>query len=569
MRRAELQIALVAAALLGVASPAAAQTSDVHELRWYVHVDMVTGSEPLSFWQGFIDQATADSEVLLKGNQGSDSFVDVACCTELTVQSVGTFGSAGDGLDTPTSSQFAAMRSAIGGGDPGGSVAFMVREIDLCGGSGSAIGCAQTPSCDTDANDDPDLAMMISVEAMQDDDDDFIPEGVGGMGQTLGHERGHNACLGHLSGSSCQLMAPGGDGGCISSVECTDFEEARTTVTQGDACECHAGSGAYESDGSVCIEGVTTGLCSGGFCTGELGFGGAVELFAAGAPEAIEISAPLDEVTDDLLRTSDVAGGWTDGGNYAASIQGLAYDPDRNVVWGVLDNGANDQIVQIDAVTGAVTSTLVTLTGHPNVIALAFHPGATAAGTDDHLLANSAEPEVDCDFDSGFCSGDLIEIDPDSGAFATVGDMNFSFVAGMRGMAYDSGNGILYGTAWANGGLWEFTNLSCNSTSCSCPSSFCTLAEQTAVDLSRLVSGLAYSAESDRLYVTGSQNGPQQFHNSIDPSSFATTTRIGVQGYTTGGLAAVPLPEPSGAARGLAAATLALLARRRHRGRPR
>ena len=548
----------LAALLLLLASAASAQNSDRHVVPWYVHVDMVTVGEPLSFWEDLLTEAVNHSEPLVQGNQGGTGFADPPCCAEIVLPSVSTFGSAGDGLDTPLSSQFGAMRSAIAGGDPGGSVAFLVREIDLCGGSTTAIGCAETPSCNTNANDNPSLEMMISVEAMEDDDADFIPEGPGDAGQTILHERGHNSCLSHVTASRCQVMYPSGNGGCFSSTECLDFQEGRTTTTQGDPCDCHS-SGSMEADGAMCTEGTKNGLCSGGFCADS---GGGVELLAGGIPGTVaHLSLNLPEPTDDFLRTHAVTGGWEDDGNFAASIQGLAYDPDRDVVWGVLDNGSEDQIVQIDPATGAVNSTLVTLTGHPNVIALAFHPGATSAGTDDHLLANSAEPEVDCEYDLAtpeFCSGDLIEIDPSDGSFFKVGDMSSSFVGGMSGMAWDVGNSQLYGSAFAGGSLWEFTNLSCNSTSCSCPSSFCTIAEETSVDLPMARPSLAYSPDTDRLYMLGSQSGPRAMHFSVDADTFEATPEINVHNTTGGGLAAVPLPEPAGSL--AAPAGLALLA---------
>jgi len=562
---------LVTAALLGMSAVAHAQSADLHELQWYIHIDMITGTEPLSFWEGFIDEATAESEILLKGNQGSTSFTDTACCSELTKASAGTYGTTGDGLDTPTSSQIPSMRSAIQGGDPGGSVAFLVRDIALCGTSSTATGCGVRPSCNSNANDDPDLWLMLGVDGMQDDDDDFIPEGIGGMAQSLSHERGHNSCLSHVSGDSCQLMAPFGDGGCLSATECTDIQEGRTTTSHGDPCDCLTGGGGVEADGVTCTEGATVGICSGGVCSTS---GGQVQLLVAAAPEDNEISAPLDETTDDLLRLSDVSGGGPDIADFADSIQGLAYDADRDVLWGVLDNGANDQIVQIDPGTGSVDSVLATLTGHPNVIALAFHPGPTSAGSDDHLLANSAEAEANCDLvlsPPDFCSGDLIEIDPVTGDFFKVGDLAFSFVGGLRGMAYDSDNDILYGTAFAGGGLWKFTDLSCNTTLCSCAGS-CNLAEEAAVDLlPRVVSGLAYSAHSNRLYVLGSQAGPRLLYNTVDADTLTTTTLVSIADHTVGGAAAVPLPEPSGAAGWVAGiATLAGLARRRRtRGRER
>ena len=562
MIRRSLLGLLVLATLL--APGASAQNADLHVIPWYVHVDMVTGSEPLSFWEDLIAQATADSGPLLQGNQGGTSFADPPCCSEITLASVSTYGSPGDGLDTPASSDIPTMRAAIAAGDPGGSVAFLVRNIDLCGGSTTAIGCGVRPSCNTNPNDDPDLWLMVSVEAMQDDDSDFVPEGPGDSGQTYLHERGHNSCLSHVTDSRCQVMYPSGDGGCFSATECVDFQEGRNTTTQGDACACHSGS-SYVSDGNACSQGATSGQCSGGVCTAS---GGDVEVLAAVIPGSTAHLGPLPEPTDDFARMHSVPGGWSDEGDFAASVQGLAYDADRDVLWGVLDNGANDQIVQLDPATGALLSTLVTLTGHPNVISLAFHPGPTSAGTDDHLLANSAEPEIDCEFDASpteFCSGDLLEIDPSDGSFAKVGDMSSSFVGGMTGMAWDVGNAVLYGSAFAGGSIWEFTNLSCAGSSCSCPSSFCTLAEKTEVDLTMVRSSLAYSPDSDRFYMLGSQSGPRAQFFSFDADSFAATPEINVYEITGGGLAARPLPEPAAAwVWGLGA--VAALGARRRRG---
>jgi hypothetical protein len=64
------------------------------------------------------------------------------------------------------------------------------------------------------------------------------------------------------------------------------------------------------------------------------------------------------------------------------------------------------------------------------------------------------------------------------------------------------------------------------------------------IDVPRPASSLAYSEETGRLYLSGSQSGPRTLFDSIDATSFEMFPTIGIDDYTPGGLAAIPVPEP-------------------------
>jgi MYXO-CTERM domain-containing protein len=85
----------------------------------------------------------------------------------------------------------------------------------------------------------------------------------------------------------------------------------------------------------------------------------------------------------------------------------------------------------------------------------------------------------------------------------------------------------------------------------------------------RRTSSLAYSEETGRLYLSGSQTGPRTLFDSIDATTFESFPTIGIDDYTPGGLAAIPVPEPHPwllqTAGGLAVAGLARLRRLRRR----
>ena len=75
-----------------------APTTNLHELKWLVHVDMIDAGagRDLAFYEAIIDQAVADATILIEGDQGP---ADSPCCDVVTVLSVATFGLPSDGLD--------------------------------------------------------------------------------------------------------------------------------------------------------------------------------------------------------------------------------------------------------------------------------------------------------------------------------------------------------------------------------------------------------------------------------------------------------------------------------------
>jgi hypothetical protein len=81
---------------------------------------------------------------------------------------------------------------------------------------------------------------------------------------------------------------------------------------------------------------------------------------------------------------------------------------------------------------------------------------------------------------------------------------------------------------------------------------------------------LAFSRDTQEIYLVGSQINDQFFYERIDAGSYARRTRIGPDHYTTGGLAVVPVPLPEPASALSLPAALAMLlglARRRSRAR--
>ena len=179
--------------VFGLLSPSVAASApavDLHELNWYVHVDLIdVGSgEDLAYWQSVIDASVASGNGLLEGGQGP---FDQPCCTRLGRSvSVTTFGTPTDGLDVVDSAEDQEAISNAGGP---GSNAFLVDSMTHCGVSApAAVGCAIKPdSCSN--NDDPDLWMIVTVESL---DSETLP-------MVIAHERGHNACLPHVAVAEC------------------------------------------------------------------------------------------------------------------------------------------------------------------------------------------------------------------------------------------------------------------------------------------------------------------------------------------------------------------------------
>ncbi|MCH8084363.1 MAG: hypothetical protein IH885_09020 [Myxococcales bacterium] len=492
---------------------AAAPTTNLHELKWLVHVDMIDAGagRDLAFYEAIINQAVDDATILIEGDQGP---ADSPCCDAIEVLSVDTFGTPGDGLDVPSSQSDHDALDAIVGSS--GSTAFLVDSLSYCGGSApNAIGCAARPPCSGDPDDDPGLKLIVTMEAHELYDV---------LGETLAHERGHNSCLSHVTpGEQCLLMSPSAGGGCVTASDCTAFDNGRNN--SGGTCACHDGVGGIEDDGDGCVGRSVTGLCSGGLC-GQEGSDASVRLMAAGGPESA-----VGAVTDDALLLSGLPGGWVNLGAIGASTAptGLAYAPLRGVLYAINPLSGNDELITLDPETGLKTGTIGTLFNKEEVTALAFDPGNTDAESDDRLLALVID-EIDPRFEN------LFEIDPDHGFVYDLGYLTTRVTNGFQGLAYDSLNDKLYASGFGFSGLYEIDF--------SCPARWCTTTPVPDI-AGRSYSSLAYSEATGRLYLSGSQSGPRTLFDSIDATTLEVFSPIGIDDYTPGGLAAIPVPEPN------------------------
>jgi len=491
---------------------AVAPTTNLHELEWLVHIDMIDAGagRDLAFYEAIISQAVEDATILIEGDQGP---ADSPCCDVIEVLSIDTFGTPGDGLDVPSSEADQDALNAIVGSS--GSTAFLVESLGYCGGpTSTAIGCAARSSCTGDPDDDPGLKLIVTMEAHEVYDV---------IGETLAHERGHNICLSHVTpGEQCLLMSSSAGGGGLTASDCTAFDNGRNN--SGGTCACHDGGGGTEDDRLACVERSVAGLCSGGLC-GEVGSDGSVQLVAAGGPESAEGAA-----TDDALLLSGLSGGWVNLGPVGASTAptGLAYAPLRGVLYAINPAAGDDELITLDPATGSWTATIGTLTGKEEVTALAFDPGDTAAESDDRLLALVRD-----EFQPAF--ENLFAIDPDDASVSDLGGLSVGVTNGFQGLAYDSGNDKLYTSGWANSGIYEID--------LACPW-LCSTTQVPGIFVPRRYSSLAYSEETGRLYLSGSQTGPRSLFDSIDATTFVAFPLIGIDDYTPGGLAALPVPEP-------------------------
>jgi len=488
---------------------AVAPTTNLHELEWLVHVDMIDAGagRDLAFYQAIINQAVDDATILIEGDQGP---ADSPCCDVIEVLSIDIFGTPGDGLNVPSNEADQDALNAIVGAT--GSTAFLVDSLGYCGGpTSTAIGCAATPPCTGNPDDDPGLKLIVTMEAHEVYDV---------LGETLAHERGHNSCLPHVAATEqCLLMTSSAGGGCLTASDCTAFDNGRNN--SGGTCACHDGVGGTEDDGIACVERSVTGLCSGGLC-GEVGSDASVQLMAAGGPEAAEGAA-----TDDALLISGLSGGWVDLGPIGAGTAptGLAYAPLRGVLYAVNPLAGDDELITLDPATGIRTGTIGALAGKGEVDVLAFDPGDTDADSDDRLLALYRVGAFQ----------DLFEIDPDDASVSDLGGLSIRPSNGFfLGLAFDSVNDKLYTTGFGFG-LYEI-DLACLT--------WCNTAQVPGVSVPRPASSLAYSEETGRLYSSGSQSGSRSLFDSIDATTFVTFPTIGIGDYTPGGLAAIPVPEP-------------------------
>ncbi len=527
--------------LLAPALSTAAPAVDLHDLNWFVHVDLINPGigQDLAYWQGVIDAAVASGNGLLEGGQGP---FDQPCCTRLGRSvAVGTFGTPGDGFDVIDS---LSEQSGLSGFGVPGSNAFLVDSITYCGGSApGTIGCAVRPGCNGNGNDDPTLWMAVTVDAFTQ----------GTLASVIVHERGHNACLGHATTAECQIMQGSvytpGLAGCLDASECANYQSARTVTASGLECGCHANgaSGTLLSDGTICTE-VVDGLCSGGLCGSFSGDAG-VRLIAAADP-----TTSLGGPPEDALQISALKGEWTTLAQFspaADDIRGMAFATDSNTLFGVVPTVGDDSIVTIDPVGGTILAVVGTITNGTNeIVSMAYDPGASSGSADDRLLV----------LEVGVGVGEVRSIDPAAQSSTTMlGTLAANNPEAFTGLAYDSIHGkLIAATSSPFGDLYEI-DLS------TCPPSPCSLIQISNDGVLRDDASLAWSPISGMLYQASTAFGGQRtFYNVIDPVTGVTVETLSLDVFTPAGLAAVPEPG-FGAALGAGLLGLAGIARRRGR----
>lgn len=534
--RIALGCALALALGLGWPSLTQAQADDVevHELDFYVHQNLIDVNG-LAYYQQVIDDAVATAKVLLQGEQGP---ADSACCAEIASVSVQAFdgtdiGGVEDDLDILDFDGDLSDMESIAGGSP---AVFLVTSIAMCGGSTTAVGCADTPSCGSSPRR---ISAMSNVAVLQEL-----------TGAVLAHERGHNACLAHVSGDSCNLMRAIAGGGCMSPTECTRIRQASQST--GAACACHATSSNAAPDATACTEGPISGVCSGGLC-GELGSDASARLLLSAAPGSSQFgSGVASSLYDDWVIGSGVSGDWRDEANFSSPLRptGLAFSESRGTLYGVAPEGLSDGVLVEMAAVDAEVRKSTTLGGYPGLIALAFDPGASPAESDDRLLA------VDRHSSGAELHETLRAIDPDTGAVTTVCTLatnsDVPINGYFQGLAYDAANDQLFAAGPA--GLFEIalTTPNCGSTEVNHPG------EGSGASLARDAATLSWSAETGQLYMVGNQSGATTLYDVIDSTTLEIPATLGIDVMTAGGLA---VPEASANAQSLAVLLgLALLA---------
>jgi len=510
---------------------------DLHDLTWFVHVDLidVEDGEDLAYWTSVITNAVDRGNRLLEGRSGPS---DNVCCTKVTsTVAVQTFGTTGDGLDVIDS---AADQTALAMTGLPGSRGFLVDSLTWCNGSSpTAIGCASRPACNGNGNDDPDLWMYVTVEAFE----------AGTLPSVIVHERGHNACLAHVATPKCALMQgtvfTPGLGGCLTATECSHMRDGRTELSSGEFCTCHDDFGAPLSDFTKCDD--AGGACSGGCCGLSSGDAG-VQLMVSADPGDAGLSP------EDALLVSAYTGDWTNQGQISSTaddVRAMAYAYDSGVLYGVVPTVADDSLITMDPTTGAVISWVGTIAnGTDELVSLAYDPGATSSPSDDRLIALEVTTSD---------TGELRGIDPASPNTATLlGSIGWTPASFFSSLAFDANlNKLLFATPFGPHGMWQLDMASCPP-SCS-PSQF------SGTGAFWTNPTMAWSPHSGNAYVIGvsfSAPGTRTFYNVIDTTTGATVETLSLDRFTPAGLAAVP--EPSFAAGlGLTCVGLAALRRRR------
>ncbi len=496
----------------------AAPEVDLHELTWYVHVDLIDAGagRDFAYWQGVIDAAVASANGLVEGRQGP---FDRACCARLArTAPLATFGTPGDGRDVLDSLSDQNFFNNAGGA---GSNAFLIDSMTYCGGlAPTAIGCAERPNCDGNGNDDPNLWMVVTVDAF---DDDILAS-------VTAHERGHNACLVHVAAAECQIMQASvftpGQGTCLAASECTNFRAARTTTSSGESCTCHTDAGAIEPDATVC-SGPQYGVCSGGLC-GEASGSAGVRLIAAAAPGTAAGGPP-----DDAIAISALSGHWSTLGPFAPTaddVRALEWAEDSATLYGVVPTIGDDSIVTIDPATGRILATVgVLANGTDEIVSMAYDPGPTSAPEDDRLLV----------FEVGGATGELRAISPASPSTSTLlGSLIWTPAALFTGLAYDSLQGRLFAaTPFGPDGLYEIDLATC-------PPSPCVSNQVVGAGLFREDASLSYSRSTGLLYLVGTAfGGERTFYDIVDPTTGTSIETLSLDTFTPAGLAAVPEPN--------------------------
>jgi len=529
MRRLALSL-LVLVALVPVASANAAPTKNVHNMDWFVHIDLIdaTAGMDLAFFQALIEDRLREADRLVQGHQGP---VDNGCCVELDPVTVTTFGTPGDGIDVITTD--IELDLVLGGAAAAG--AYLVESVWYCTSFSMSIrGCAISPGTN----------LVVGLEA---DDTQFLPT-------TMAHERGHNGGLSHVTANPCELMAESGGGGCLSVSECNSFI-ADADTTSG-TCECLDDTlgGPPVSVGTACTDpiGGGAGVCNGGGCGPSTGPAGS-RLLASGGTGAAFGNSP-----NTLLEVSTLTGDWDSTGAFGVEINGLAYDEANDVLYGIEARAGDDALVIIEQATGTVTSTVGVLAGRAKVIALAFDPQPAgdrlfAIENDDMIFSFlCSDPEINL---PGDCASELFEIDPTTGVQTNLGEINALLITGgVQGLAWDDANSVLYAATPA--GLDTVSLASCSGSSC----------VNTPLDgVFYDPVSLAYDAVSGRVVRVGHNGFGATREDVFDPTGSETPRVRGLDVLTAGGLAAKAVPEP-GTVLGLTAGmlTLAALRPRKH-----
>lgn len=496
----------------------AAPTVDLHRLTWYVHVELIDAGagRDLAYWQSVIDAAVASANDLVEGRQGP---FDRACCTRLDrTAPVATFGSVGDGRDVLDALSDQNFFNSAGGA---GSNAFLIDSMTYCGGSApTAIGCAERPGCDGNASDNPNLWMVVTVDAFDD----------GVLAAVTAHERGHNACLLHVANAECQIMQgtifTPGLATCLAASECTSYRAGRTTTTSGGQCTCHTDAGGIEPDATVCSS-ATYGLCSGGLCGSATGSAG-VRLLAAAAPDTAAGGPP-----DDAIAISGLSGHWSTLGQFAPTaddVRALEYAHDGATLYGVVPTIGDDSIVVIDPESGQISHSVGALAnGTDEVVSMAYDPGDTSAPGDDRLFVLEVSGAL----------AELRTISPASPSTSTLlGTLIWTPGNQFTGLAYDSLQDRLFAaTSFGPDGLYVIDLTSC-------PPSPCESSQIAGAGLFREDASLSFSPSTGMLYLVGTAfSGQRTFYDVVDPTTGTSVRTLSLDTFTPAGLAAIPEPN--------------------------